>query len=131
MRIWHNRLLYALLGAVEVHVTHGWEVDSLLSDGEEEEARLHVAEVLSRAAAARTLVLPPTDPVLLYRLGPYRVPVDILRGGTVTATATGRIGYNIGDGRTIESVGHHLAMVARPDPARYARQYTLPGVTHT
>lgn len=131
MRIWHNRLLYALLGAVETHLTHGWEVDSMLTLGEQESARLHVAEVLSRAAAARTLVLPPTDPVLLYRLGPYRVPVDIMRGGTVTATADGRVGYNIGDGRTIESIGPQLALVNRPDPTRYARQYTLPGVTHT
>lgn len=129
MKLWHHLISTAMLEAVEDVVHYGWEVDSLLTLSRAETGRLHVAEVLSRVAAGHGLTVPPTDTRLIFRLRPYQTPVDLARGGCVTATHDGRIGWNLGDGTSIESTGEHLTHVLRPDPTRYRTQYRIPGIT--
>lgn len=129
MKLWHHLISAAMLEAVEDVVHFGWEVDSLRMTSRTDSKRLHVAEVLSRAAAAHQITLPPEDSRLMFRLRASQVPIDLRRGGCVTATFGGEIGWILGDGTTIESTGPHLTHVLQPDPKRYRTQYRVPGLT--
>lgn len=128
--IWHHLLTHDVITACETVVEHSWEVDSLLEEYGAE-ARLHLAEALSRAAAQHNLVLPPTDGALAFRLRFAKHPITTRVGGTIMRTADGRLGYNIGDGRTVESSGRSLTIITKPDTARYVTGYRLTSVTYT
>lgn len=125
--IWHHLLTRDLLEACETTVRHGWEVDALLEDGGGATSRLHVAEVIARSAAAKGLALPPEDGALLFVLRFYTTPT--WDGGTILALGDGRLGYNVGDGRVIESTGRALTLLREPGD-RYTTGYRIPGTSH-
>jgi hypothetical protein len=129
MKLWHHLVGTAMLDAVEDVVHFGWEVDSLRITNAADSSRLHIAEVLSRTAAGHGIPLPPEDARLMFRLRSEQVPIDLNRGGCLTATFTGELGWVLGDGTTIESTGPHLTHVLMPDPKRYRTQYRVPALT--
>lgn len=127
--LWHHLLTRDIILACETTVTSGWEVDALLTE-HGVEARLHLAEVLSRAGAQHGLVLPTLDGALAFRLRFAGHPVTTSVGGTIMRTPDGRLAYNLGDGRTIESSGLALTIIDKPDTTRYVTGYRLTGVTN-
>lgn len=129
MRLWHQLLTTDIIDACELVVAEGWEADSLLTLNGGAPGRLHVAEVLSRAAARHDLILPPDDGALAFRLRFSRDKVNPNLGGALSRTPDGRLAYHLGDGRVVESTGNTLTVIRRPTADRYTVTYRLPGVT--
>lgn len=128
--IWHQLLTLTLLEATTLKVKEGWEVDNTLTLDDTHTDRLHLAEVISRAAAAHDLDIPATDDLLLYRYRHRGHPPTTRVGGLILTVPDGRTAWTVGDGRTIESIGKTLTLITHPEPTRYTRAYTLPGISH-
>lgn len=127
--IWHHLITGPLLQTCEWVCQHGWEIDSLLEDNGGHTGRLHISEVISRAAATQGLVLPTTDELLLFRARRAATPVTLTSSGALLITADRRLAWPIGDGRTIESIGTSLSILTAPDTHRYSDAYLIPGIT--
>lgn len=127
--LWHHMLTRDVLEACSTSVRHGWEVDAMLDANGGATARLHLAEVLSRAAAPHGVVLPPTDGALLASLRFHPLPASTWSGGTLTTTRGGLLGYILGDGRAVESTGQSLTIITHPG-GRYTRGYRHPNISH-
>lgn len=127
--IWHHLITGPLIETCEWVCESGWEIDSLLETAGGPTGRLHVSEVISRAAATQGLVLPGTDELLLYRASLTAAPVTLRTSGIVLTTPDRRVAWPIGDGRTIESTGASLAILTNPDTRRYSDAYRLPGIS--
>lgn len=127
--LWHHLLTRDVIESCETTVRYGWEVDALLDATGGPGGRLHVAEVISRSAAARGLSLPVDDAVLLSTLAPYAIPPEQWSGGTILAAPGRRVAYALGDGRTVESTGHSLTILQNMGE-RYTTGYRVPTLTH-
>lgn len=128
--IWHHLLTTTVLDAATIKVREGWEVDNTLTIDDGYTDRLHIAEVLARAGAQHDLDLPVTDDLLLYRFRSRALTPNPRVGGLVLTPDGVRAAWSLGDGRTIESIGRTLAIITRPEPGRYQRALTIPGLSH-
>lgn len=128
--LWHHLITRELLTSCYDTVEYGWEVDSILYMNRRTRSRLHLAEVISRAAAPHGITLPTTDGALAFTLRFHQDTPTTTRGGTLTQTGDGRLGWVIGDGRTIESTGSHLTLIRSPEAARYTTAYRFPAITN-
>lgn len=128
--IWHHLLTATVLDAATLKVREGWEVDNTLTLDGGHTDRLHIAEVLARAGAQYDLDLPITDDLLLYRFRSRTHTPNPRVGGLVLSPDGVRAAWALGDGRTIESIGRTLAIITHPEPGRYQRALTIPGLSH-
>lgn len=127
--LWHHLITQDVLFSCENIVENGWEVDSLLTLNGGAEDRLHIAEVISRAAARYGVTIPTTDEALAFELRFRKdTPNPRLTGG-LTQTHDGRLGFNIGNGRTVESSGKSLTIITSPELTRYATGYRFQNIT--
>ena len=128
MGVWGGLLVGPVVALVDSLVQTGAEADELVAalPG----PRLHLSEALAASAAGYGLALPGVDDRALQALRRYGIPAAELGFGVVGATAAGALALGAGGGRTVESVGDVLGIVAAPEAGRYVELWEIPGAVY-
>lgn len=123
--IWVDLLVAAVSVQAPALVATGVDADTLLL---EHGVGIELAEILAGAAAALEDWLPGTDRELAAVVARDGEPATDMGGrGLLLVRSDGGLGFTIGRGQVVESVGESLAIIEAPGPGRYVKGYRLPG----
>lgn len=123
--IWVDLLVTGVTGRAPVRVLNGLDADALLL---EHGPGVELAEAMAGVAASLEDWLPDTDTALLAVVTRDGVPTsNLTERGLLVVRPDGGLGFTIGRGHTIESVGESLAIVQAPEPGRYMWGFRVPG----
>ncbi|MGL3805839.1 hypothetical protein ACSYDW_07040 [Paeniglutamicibacter sp. R2-26] len=123
--IWIDLLVTAVSAQAPALVATGLDADTVMV---EHGPGIELAEVLAGAASALEDWLPGTDRELAAVVARDGEPSsDLGARGLLLVRPDGGLGFTIGRGQVVESVGESLAIIQAPGAGRYVRGYRLPG----
>lgn len=123
--IWVDLLVTGVTENAPDMVESGQDADLLRLENDH---AIDLAEVIANVAASLEDWLPDTDKVLLaVAARDGSTARNLAARGLLVVRPDGGLGFTIGHGKVIESVGESLAIIQNPEPGRYARGYRLPG----
>lgn len=123
--IWIQLMVAAVTAQAPSLVATGADADVLAL---EHGAGIELAEILAGVAAALEDWLPDTDAALAAVVTRDGQPTKELdQAGLLVVRAGGGLGFAVGRGMVVESVGESLAIIQTPGAGRYSAGYRLPG----
>lgn len=126
--VWSGLLVPGVFAAVDDYAPTGAAADAALAA--HAGPRIELSEVLAASAAVHGLNLPRTDERTAAALRRYGSPAEELGSGIVGILPDGRLALGLGGGRTVESLGESLGIVADPGAGRYAELWEIPGALY-
>ena len=123
--VWADLLVAAVSSQAPALVSSGIDADALAWAAG---PGVELAEVVAGAAAALDVWLPPVDTELLAVVARDGDRVDELTGrGLLLVRPDGQLGFTVGRGQVVESIGDSVAIIQAPGAVRYTRGYRIPG----